>query len=122
MVSAGVSWVPVVNGGRVTGIIAMNEVIVGYQRALRRSLRLLADVRGSSVLVEATVGETSAFAGTTVADAPWPPGSFALSIDRRSQLIAPGPETGIESGDVVVAVVPAGVEGELRRRLEHEMP
>ena len=53
--------------GSVVGIVAMNEVIGGYQHALRRSLRLLADVRGGSVLVEAPVAEDSPFAGTTVA-------------------------------------------------------
>lgn len=69
----------------------MNEIIAGYQRELRRSLRLLA-ANGSSVLVEASVAETSAFARTTVATAPWPTGSFVLSIDRHRQLIAPRPE------------------------------
>jgi len=118
MVSAGVGWIPVVDGSKLAGIVAMNEVIGGYQRALRRSLRLLADVGGGSVLVEAAVSEASPFAGATVASAPWPPGSFALSIDRRSQLITPRPDTPLRAGDVVVAVVPAAAESELRRRLD----
>ena len=42
---------------------------------------------------------------------------FALSIDRDSQLIAPQPETTVEVGDVVVAVVPVEAEAELRHRL-----
>jgi hypothetical protein len=121
MVSAGASWVPVIDGHKVVGIIAMNEIIAGYQRALRRSLRLLAGANGgSSVLVEAPVADTSPFSGTTVATAPWPPGSFVLSIDRHSQLIAPRPETGIQPGDVVAAVVHADGEAELRRRLSGE--
>ena len=118
MVSAGAGWLPVVDEGRVVGIVAMNEVISGYQRALRRSLRLLADVTGSSVLVEAPVGEASPFAGATVATAPWPRGSFALSIDRHSQLIAPRPETAFQVGDVLVVVVPSAAEAELRRTLD----
>jgi CIC family chloride channel protein len=122
MVSAGAGWVPVVDGPRVVGIVAMNEIISGYQHALRRSLRLLADIAGSSVLVEAPVAKASPFAGTTVATAPWPRGSFALSIDRHSQLIAARPETTIQAGDVVVAVVPAEAEAELRRRLNGATP
>jgi H+/Cl- antiporter ClcA len=122
IVSADAGWVPVLDGSRVVGIIAMKEIISGYQLALRRSLRLLADVTGSSVLVEAPVGEASAFAGTTVATAPWPRGSVALSIDRRSQLIAPRPETELLTGDVVMAVVAAASEGELRRRLDGGSP
>jgi CBS domain-containing protein len=118
MVSAGAAWVPVIDGRKVVGIVAMNEIIAGYQRALRRSLRLLAGANGSSILVEAPVAETSVFAGTTVATAPWPTGSFVLSIDRHSQLIAPRPETELHPGDVVAAVVRADGEAELRARLD----
>ena len=64
--------------------------------------------------------DTSPFAGTTVATAPWPRGSFVLSIDRHSQLIAPRPETGIQPGDVVAVVARADGEAELRRRLSGE--
>jgi H+/Cl- antiporter ClcA/CBS domain-containing protein len=121
MVSAGISWVPVVDGrSRVVGIVAMNQVIAGYQQALRRSLRHLADVRGSSILVEAPVGEASAFGGATVAGAPWPRGTVVLSIDRHSQLIAPQPETSLQAGDVIVAVAPAAAEAQLRRLLDGE--
>ena len=117
IVSAGVSWVPVVADQRVVGVIAMKEIMAGYQRALRRSLHLVADVRGRTTLVEATVADGSPLAGTTVATAPWPPGTFALSIDRDSHLIAPRPETTVQVGDVVVAVVPVEAEAELRHRL-----
>ena len=80
--------------------------------------RLLADVKGNSVLVEAPVGQTSRFADTTVAAAPWPRGTVPLSIDRHSQLITPRPETVLQPHDVVMAVVPAAGEDELRRRLD----
>ena len=93
----------------------MKEIMAGYQHALRRSLRMIGGTTGSSKLVEATVGEGSAFAGTTVSAAPWPTGSFALSIDRNSQLMTPTPHTELLPGDVVVAVVPASHDGELRR-------
>jgi hypothetical protein len=120
MVSGGIRWLPVVDTGRLVGIVGMSEVIGGYQQALRRSLRLLADVRGGSALVEAAVAETSPFAGKAVASAPWPRGSFALSIDRSGHLITPLPETIVEAGDVVVAVVPTAIETEFRRQLDGE--
>jgi chloride channel protein, CIC family len=118
MVSAGYAWLPVVEGHKVVGVVAMNEIIAGYQRALRRSLRLLAGAKGSSVLVEAPVADTSVFVGTTVATAPWPTGSFVLSIDRHSQLMPPRPETKLHAGDIVAAVVRADGEAELRSRLD----
>lgn len=120
LVSGGIAWVPVVDAGRLAGIVGMSEVIGGYQQALRRSIHLLADVRGSSALVEAVVADASPFAGTAVASAPWPRGSFALSIDRRGQLITPLPDTILEAGDVVVAVVPTASKAEFRRQLDGE--
>jgi H+/Cl- antiporter ClcA len=123
MVSAGIDWIPVVDRhSRVVGIVAMKQVIAGYQRALRRSLHQLADIRGSSVLVEAPVGPMSAFGGTTVASAPWPRGTVVLSIDRHSQLIAPQPDSPLQAGDVIVAVAPAAAEAELRQRLDGAAP
>jgi H+/Cl- antiporter ClcA len=119
MVSAGATWVPVVERHGVCGIVGMHEVINGYQGALRRSLRRLADVRDGSVLVETEIGNGSPFAGVTVSAAPWPRGTFALSIDRHSHLIVPRADTRLEPGDIVAAVVPVGAESELRRKL-HE--
>ena len=118
IVSAGVTWAPVIEKRRVRGIITVADIIAGYQQALRRSQRLLADVTGTAVLVEAAIGATSPFGGVAVANAPWPRGSVALSIDRHSQLIAPRPDTLLQPGDVVVVVVAADSADELRRRLD----
>ncbi len=114
MVSAGVKWLPVVRHSDVVGVVAMTEVIGGYQDALRRSSRRLLDLRGRSSIVEAEVAATSPLAGSTVAAAPWPSGAVALSIDRSSQLLTPRPETELCPGDVIVVVVPAPSEPELR--------
>lgn len=114
MVSAGVNWIPVLDQDRVAGVIAMTEIIGGYQTALRRALRLLTGVTGTAVLMEATVGADSPFAGIRVASAPWPAGCVAVSIDRHSQLVAPTPDTELHAGDVVVVVAPAGAEAAIR--------
>jgi H+/Cl- antiporter ClcA len=114
MVSAGVNWIPVLEHGRVAGLIAMTDVIGGYQTALRRALRLLTGVTGTAVLMEATIDADSPLAGARIANAPWPPGSVAVSIDRHSQLVAPTPETELRAGDVVVIVAPSGSEPAIR--------
>ena len=114
MVSAGVNWIPVLERDRVAGVIAMTEVIGGYQTALRRALRLLTGVTGTAVLMEATVGAGSPFAGVRVASAPWPAGCVAVSIDRHSQLVAATSDTELQVGDVVVVVAPAGAEAAIR--------
>jgi CIC family chloride channel protein len=118
LVSAGATCVPVIDDHELVGVVGMNEIMAGYQRELRRSLRQLAGTNGKSVLVEAPITEDSPFAGSTVATAPWPAGSFVLSIDRHSQLIVPRPETALQAGDEVAAVVNADGEAELRRRLD----
>jgi CBS domain-containing protein len=118
MVSAGKNWIPVIDDHRVRGIVGMSEIIDGYQDALRQSMRRLGEVSGRSLVVEATIGERSPFAGATVATAPWPPGTVALSIDRQSHLIAPRPETPLHPGDVVSAIAPRELEPELRQLLE----
>ena len=114
MVSAGVGSLPVLERDRVVGVIAMTEVIGGYQTALRRALRLLTGVTGTAVLMEVTVADGSPFAGRRVASAPWPTGCVAVSIDRHSQLVAPTPDTEIHPGDVLVLVAPAGAETAIR--------
>lgn len=117
MVSAGVNWIPVLEHNQLTGIIAMSEVIGGYQTALRRTLRRLAGIHGRAVLMEATVADGSPVAGVRVANAPWPAGCVAVSIDRHSQLVAPAPDTELRPGDLVVVVAPAGAETEIRKLL-----
>ncbi len=118
LASADVGWVPVLEGEQVVGVIAMKEVIRGYQDALRRALRLLTRTTGSTVLVEATIGNESLIAGSTVAEVPWPPGSVVLSIDRNSHLIVPRSDTTLQAGDVGVVIVPTGSEEDLRRLLD----
>jgi Trk K+ transport system NAD-binding subunit len=96
----------------------MSEIIGGYQDALRQSLRRLGEVSERSLVLEAAISEHSPFAGATVATAPWPRGTVALSIDRESHLIPPRPETPLHPGDVVAAIVPRDVESDLRRMFE----
>jgi CBS domain-containing protein len=118
MVSANTNWIPVVDRNRVVGIVGMNEVVSGYQSALRRSLRHLANINGNSTLIETAIGEHSAFAGKTVATAPWPQGAFALSIDRNSHLITPRADTALHTGDVIAALVPTVSANQLRQQLD----
>jgi CBS domain-containing protein len=114
MVSAETNWLPVLEHDRIVGVVAMSEVIGSYQTALRRTLRLMTGITGKATLIEATVMERSPFDGTTVADAPWPPGCVALTIERKSQLIAPTPDTPLHAGDIVVIAGPADAEASIR--------
>jgi Trk K+ transport system NAD-binding subunit len=56
----------------------------------------------------------SVLAGARIANAAWPRGSVAVSIDRHNQLVAPTPDTELLAGDVVVIVAPSGSEPTIR--------
>ena len=53
LVSAGITWAPVTKDRRVRGIIAITDIIGAYQRGLRRSQHLLADIRGIAMRADA---------------------------------------------------------------------
>jgi len=120
MVSAGTNWIPVLEQDQIVGVIAMSAVIGGYQTALRRTLRLLTGITGRAVLIEVVVREGSPLAGVLVSVAPWPAGCVALSIDRHSQLVAPAPDTELQTGDLILVVAPAAAESDIRRLFGEE--
>lgn len=118
LVSVNVSWAPVVDEDHVLlGVLAMTDVIGGYRTALQRNLRLLSGVPRDTVLVQQSIGDVSAFSGRTVAEAPWPDGSVAISVERGSQLIFPEPDTQLLAGDVLSIVAPRRAELALRRMI-----
>ncbi|MGH9135444.1 MAG: chloride channel protein [Acidimicrobiales bacterium] len=114
MVSAGVNWIPVLDRNEVVGVLAMSEVIGGYQSALRQMMRRLAGISGRAALIEVTVAADAPIAGARLANVPWPGGCVAVSIDRHSHLVAPTAETELLPGDVVVVIARTGAEPPIR--------
>jgi H+/Cl- antiporter ClcA len=109
LVSTNRSWLPVVDEDRrLVGILAMTDVIRGYRGALGRNLRLLSAVPRGTVLVQEKICDGSELDGRTVADAPWPGGAVAISVERGSQLIFPEPGTHLAAGDILSIVAPRG--------------
>ena len=118
LVSANVSWLPVLDERRhLIGILAMTDVIRGYRTALRRNLRMLSSVPRGTTLVQECVADESPFSGRTIADAPWPKGAVAVSVERGSQLIFPEPDTTLAPGDILSIVAPRSAEQILRRSI-----
>lgn len=72
-----------------------------HRQTLSSSLRRLGNAARDTILVEKTVSDGSPFAGRTVAEAAWPPGSVVVSIQRGSHLLFPGGGTVLEPPDVV---------------------
>ncbi|MGH2856584.1 MAG: chloride channel protein, partial [Solirubrobacteraceae bacterium] len=109
LTAAGRSWLPVVGGGRVLGIVGMTEVIGGYREALSSNLQALAGPTGTA-LVERRLTPGSPLEGRSVGEVSWPPGTLILALGREGQLIFPDGATVLEPDDLVSALVsPAGV-------------
>lgn len=101
--ATGTSWLPVLAGDRVVGILGMGELVGGYRQALATSLRRLTNT-GKTVLVEERVAGDSNVRGKTIADAGWPPGTVVISVQRGDQILLVNGSTRLERGDVVTAL------------------
>lgn len=118
LVVSDVAWVSVLDADRrVAGIVGMPEVIDGYRQTLSSSLRRLGNAARDTILVEKTVSDGSPFAGRTVAEAAWPPGSVVVSIQRGSHLLFPEGGTVLEPRDVVSVLRRPGNAPALRASL-----
>ena len=65
-------------------------------------------------IIEMELGEDSRVAGRMVGELNMPEGSLLISILRKGQGFVPGPETVLEAGDEVLAVLDPGLEEELK--------
>jgi trk system potassium uptake protein len=65
-------------------------------------------------IIEMELAENSRVAGRTVGELNMPEGSLLISVLRNGQGFVPGPETVLEAGDEVLAVLDPGLEEELK--------
>jgi H+/Cl- antiporter ClcA/predicted transcriptional regulator len=114
--TTGTSWLPVLDGDRVVGIVGLSELVGGYRRALATSLRRLTST-GKTVLVEERIAEGSDVAGRTIAEVPWSPGTVVIAVQRGEELLLVDGATRLERGDLVSALTHPRTEQSLRVRL-----
>jgi H+/Cl- antiporter ClcA len=114
--TTGTSWLPVLDGDRVVGIVGMSELVGGYRRALATSLRRLTRA-GKTVLVEERIAGGSEVAGRTIAEVPWSPGTVVIAVQRGDELLLVDGATRLEHGDLVSALTHPQTEESLRARL-----
>ncbi|MGH2576286.1 MAG: TrkA C-terminal domain-containing protein, partial [Actinomycetota bacterium] len=65
-------------------------------------------------IIEMLLGDDSRVAGQKVGELNMPEGSLLISILRKGQGFVPGPDTVLEVGDEVLAVLDPGLEEELK--------
>jgi trk system potassium uptake protein TrkA len=65
-------------------------------------------------IIEMELGKDSRVAGQRVGELEMPEGSLLISVLRQGEGFVPGPETVLEAGDEVLAVLDPGLEEELK--------
>jgi chloride channel protein, CIC family len=111
LMHAGGRWVTVTSSRRVVGILAIGDVVRGYQHSLVASTARLTQVSPHAVTVEERLGANSALARVDLAHAGLPPGCIVISVQHAEQMLFPTGATVLVEGDVVSALTdPTTVE------------
>lgn len=93
------SWIPVVAGDQLLGILSARDILGAYRAALAGNVRQIRAVGPDGVLVEAEIGPDSTLAGLTVAGAQWPRDVVLVSVERVDRLIVPRGDLVLKVGD-----------------------
>ena len=117
LTARGISWAPVVEGGKVTGKLTVKNAIATYRMTLARSIRRTNSLPGNTTLFEAQLKPSSPLTGKTLRNAGFPSNTLVVSIMRQAQAVFPHRDTRLEPGDVVVIMADPAVERELREFL-----
>ncbi len=111
------SWLPVVDAGRLIGVLSVRDVMRAYRRAMQGNVR---EVRGpgeDGTIVEATLAQGSPLVGASIATVPWPRDSVAVAIERGQALLVPRGGVVLAVGDRLSVFAARGAVGEVRALL-----
>jgi NhaP-type Na+/H+ and K+/H+ antiporter len=118
LVDAGMSWLPVLDGGRVVGRVTVRDILQTYKATLRQSVRRAATLPHDTSLFEARIAASSPLAGRTLSEARLTRDALVLSITRDGETLFPRASTRIEAGDVLMVTTQRANEAPVRAFLE----
>jgi CIC family chloride channel protein len=105
LTSASQQWIPVLDDDRaVIGTIAMSDVVRGYRIGLLASLRNLGGTDGAAGTYDVEITARSSLANTPLRRAALPEGVIVTSVQRGREIIVPGGDTVLQSGDHLVVI------------------
>ena len=111
------SWLPVVDAGRLIGVLSVRDVMAAYRRAMQGNVR---EVRGpgeDGTIVEATLAPGSPLVGASIAAVHWPRDSVAVAIERGQALLVPRGGVVLAAGDRLSVFAARDAVGEVRALL-----
>jgi CIC family chloride channel protein len=92
-------WAPVVDEGRVVGVLTLREAMEAYRSALAGNVRQVRGLRAEGVVRELKVARGSALDGRSVASVGWPRDAVLVAVERGDELIVPRGDLVLARGD-----------------------
>ncbi|HEU4672629.1 MAG TPA: chloride channel protein [Candidatus Limnocylindrales bacterium] len=93
------SWAPVVDDGRLVGVLSARDVMRAYRTALAGNVRRVRGIGAAGSLVEADLATESPLADRTLAEADLPRDVVLVSIERSDRTIVPRGDVVLRAGD-----------------------
>jgi CIC family chloride channel protein len=118
LVDSGMSWVPVLDDGRLVGRVTVRDILQTYKATLGRSVRRAATLPRDTSLFEARIAASSPLVGRTLAEAGLARDAIVVSVTRDGETLFPRASTRIEAGDVLMITTHRGNEARVRAFLE----
>ncbi len=115
-------WAPVAAGGRLDGIISVQDAIAGYRAALNGNVRQVRGLRAGGLLMEVEIGPTTSLGGRRVADIAWPRDVVLVAVERGDAVLVPRGDMTIQSGDRLSIFADPEARAELDALLAAQLP
>jgi CIC family chloride channel protein len=107
------TWAPVSAGGRLAGVLSVQDAMAAYRTALRGNIRQVRGLRTGGVIVETEIAPGSALAGRRVADVAWPREAVLVAIERNRALVVPRGDLQLLPGDHVSIFATPAARGQV---------
>ncbi|HEY2594203.1 MAG TPA: TrkA C-terminal domain-containing protein, partial [Chloroflexota bacterium] len=111
----GVSWLPVVEDGRLLGGLGVRDAVRAYKATLQHRTRRGRSLPEDTSVFEVKLARDSPVVGSSLREANLPPSVLVVAIHRAGATIFPRADSRLEAGDVLTVVAEPTREAELRQ-------
>jgi H+/Cl- antiporter ClcA len=116
------SWAPVVAGGRLVGILSIQDAMEAYRNALSGNVRQVRGLRTGGAIIETQIAAGSALDGELVSVVPWPREAVLVAIERDQTLVVPRGDLRLRAGDHLSIFTTPAAQGAVEALLDEGDP